>query len=64
MPNRDHLIAEQKSFIDMVTAQLEERDQQLKVEQARRLQVESDNRRMWEMLYGTDLERNYREGSE
>ena len=64
MPNRNYLIEEQKIFIGMLSDQIKERDQQLEVERIHRLQVEADNRRMWELLYGTDSNRNYMEGSE
>ncbi|PID15579.1 hypothetical protein CSV63_07305 [Sporosarcina sp. P34] len=61
---RDNYIEEQKVFISMLQDQIKERNQQLKVERANRLQLESDNRRMWELLYGVESNRNYREGSE
>ncbi|PIC88411.1 hypothetical protein CSV71_14895 [Sporosarcina sp. P21c] len=61
---RDNFIEEQKVFISMLQDQIKERNQQLKVERANRLQLESDNRRMWELLYGVESNRNYREGSE
>lgn len=64
MPNRNYLIEEQKAFIGMLRDQIKERDQQLDVERANRLILEADNRRMWELLYGSDSNRNYREGSE
>lgn len=64
MPNRNYLIEEQKAFISMLREQIKERNQQLEVERAHRLSLEADNRRMWNMLYGTDGNRNYREGSE
>lgn len=64
MPNRNYLIEEQKAFIGMLRDQIKERNQQLEVERANRLSLEADNRRMWEMLYGSDSKRNYREGSE
>lgn len=63
MPNRNYLIEEQKAFIDMLRNQVKERDQQLEVERANRLNLEADNRRMWEMLYGQEDRKNYREGS-
>ncbi|PIC72408.1 hypothetical protein [Sporosarcina sp. P17b] len=64
MPNRNFLIEEQKAFISMLREQIKERNQQLEVERANRLSLEADNRRMWETLYGSESNRNYREGSE
>lgn len=64
MPNRNFLIEEQKAFISMLQEQIKERNQQLKVERANRLSLEADNRRMWELLYGAESNRSYREGSE
>lgn len=63
MPNRNFLIEEQKAFIDMLQNQVKERNQQLEVERANRLHLEADNRRMWELLYGQEDRKNYREGS-
>lgn len=64
MPNRNFLIEEQKAHISMLREQIKERNQQLEVERANRLSLEADNRRMWEILYGSENNRNYREGSE
>lgn len=64
MPNRNFLIEEQKAFIGMLRDQVKERNQQLEVERANRLNLEADNRRMWELLYGQEDRANYREGSE
>ena len=61
---RNDFIEEQKAFISMLQEQVKERNQQLEVERANRLILEADNRRMWEMLYGSDSKQNYREGSE
>ena len=64
MTNEETLIQAQITLIDILQNEVKEANQRTRMERTERLRVEADNRRMWEMLYGSDSNRNYREGSE
>ena len=64
MTNEETLIQTQITLIDILQNEVKEANQRTRMERTERLRVEADNRRMWEMLYGSDSNRNYREGSE
>ena len=64
MTNEEILIQAQITLIAMLQDDLKQAKQQLENEKNVRLQVEADNSRMWKQLYGVELVRCYREGSE
>ena len=64
MTNEEILIQAQITLIAMLQDDIKETKQQLKNEKNARLQVEADNNRLWQQVYGADSMRSYREGSE
>ena len=64
MTNEEILIQAQITLIAMLQDDLKQVKQQLANEKNVRLQTEADNNRMSKQLYGVELMRCYREGSE
>lgn len=64
MTNEEALIQAQITLIGILQDEVKEANQRTRLERTERLQLEADNRRMWGLLYGSDSNRNYREGSE